>query len=269
MPVVLQIRALEALQAQVPATLMSLTDVPDKPPPPYSPPSSDSISLPIRPFSVQTTCAELEDLIKKQVKFLLPVWKETGYLPAVCQIEETVAENRNDNEGNQESANDSKESSSLLSPPSGISKRAFNSLLNDLVYELIREALLVEDEDGPHARDYVDRIRPGSLALEAQRMRIPRTEEALSNLVLSKVKNLIPYPILANDVPIPRKRLTKWTSRPRDLVDEVLAEELIDEDREWTECWPEEILVLDRWAEKFTRRALQEVNLAFKTAFSV
>ncbi|CAG7722729.1 unnamed protein product, partial [Allacma fusca] len=59
-------------------------------------------------------------------------------------------------------------------------------------------------------------------------MRVPRSKDSLRSVVYSKVKNLLPFTVLANHPPAPRKRLTKWTSRPRDLVDEVLAEELID-----------------------------------------
>ncbi|CAL8110488.1 unnamed protein product [Orchesella dallaii] len=228
------------------------TELPLKPVPPYSPSSSlESTSLSSRSLIISLEMNKLESIIQQQTDLIWQAWNGNGSLPCVQTVvnmnnwstEVHNQPNEGADEAHPEAANDAIQS--------------FDKLLYHLVYEIIKEVLQVENSYTP----YIERVRPGPLSLQAQRLRIPRTRENLVSAVMKRVVKIIPKTFFTDShvSETEKPKLRKWCSRPRELVDEVLLEELVEEDYLWTEWWPEEVIVLNQVNEKIVKTLIGNV----------
>ncbi|ODN00248.1 hypothetical protein Ocin01_06441 [Orchesella cincta] len=227
-------------------------ELPLKPVPPYSPSSSlDSTSLSSRSLIISLEKNKLESIIQQQTDLIWQAWNGNGSLPSVQTIVKM-------NSSNIEVQNSSDDKGANDAQPEAVNAaiQSFDTLLYHLVYETIKEVLQVENSYTP----YIERVRPGPLSLQAQRLRIPRTRESLVNVVMKHVVKIIPKTFFADPQvsEIEKPKLRKWCSRPRELVDEVLLEELVEEDYQWTEWWPEEVIVLNQVSEKIVKSLIRD-----------
>jgi hypothetical protein len=240
-----QIRELEALQVRG-----SSLDTPTKPPPPYVPPPAAEPYQPQQqqPPAFLVSCEEqkLIFLIESRVSSLWEPWTETGSFP----LEETPGP----------------------SPSSPSTAQAFDTLVKDVIEEVIQDVLQAEPgSSSVRNKSHSDKIRLGPLTLQAQKLRLPKTKEELGRLVLERTMELVPPELLIrkknsrvrSGASLWRKRM-KWAARPRDLVDEALVEELIDEDRLWLETGPEEAEVMEHLSNSILKKALSQVIDAFR-----
>jgi len=227
-------------------------DVPSKPPPPYVPPpttatasSKSPESLPPHPaFLVSCEEQKLIFLIDSRIKAIWEPWVHTGIYP----FERPSAHLQD-------------------IPGATTTARSFDVCVRDVIEEVIQTVLQVEPSTTVPAARMYDTVRLGALTHLAQKTKLPKTKEELSHAVLERVICLIPQELLTRkkNSSIPseggflwRKKL-KWAARPRDLVDEALVEELIEEDRLWLETGPEEVDVMEELCSNVIKRAVSQV----------
>ena len=233
------------------------SEAPTKPPPPYvpPPPAPRTESIPPQPaFLVSCEEQKLIFLIESRVNAIWDSWVGTGAYPSedTWSVQQSCS-----------TENGTTRSTSL----------AFDTLVKDVIEEVIQEVLQYEPELSMRTKSYDDQIRLGQLTLIAQKCKLPRSKEELCHSVLEKTMLLIPPELLIRkknssislDGSYLWRKKMRWAARPRDLVDEALVEELVDEDRLWLETGPEEAAVMEQLCASLIKRAVEQVVNAFRS----
>jgi hypothetical protein len=256
-----QIRELEALQAHSTspiAAYLSALELREKPPPPYSPPSSESLSYSFRSFFINLDTDVLKNAVESFVFQVWDEWISSNRLPDVTVDNVLSTTASGSASGFDEKFRDESGNAAEWAYFS------FNRLVSDVVKEVTRNILQVDAQS-----NYVDSVRRGPVALAAQNLRIPKTRDELSTAVFEVIMSVIPKLLIALESggEARKKESSKWTCRPRDLVEEMLNEEMIEEEHLWSEIWPEEMLVKEDLCYKIMEDSVKSVINNLKIVF--
>lgn len=161
--------------------------------------------------------------------------------------------------------------------------------LRYLVRDCIRRSLRVEELHT--AMGYVDTFRRGAFALTALESKVPKTRDQLISAVITLVHQYETTSAGEYDEegegeiegsgvdstgqeehyreliePLKNARL-KWNCRPRDVVENLLVGETLEEEPQWLNIWPEALQLTDEFSDKIIQDSLRQTIRNFEIAF--
>lgn len=192
-------------------------EIPNKPPPPYTPPGdgrlSTSLGSPsIAPAVIPSNVEELTSFTEKATVLIYSA-KQAGEdianLEAPVEIYDSVKDKINEKD-----------------------RRIYNTFLFDLCKEIIVEVFRTEyEKPGPSWTKPNVKTKPA--------MKIPKTVEELIEYVNQEVATLFGF-----KTKLQRENMVmRWSRKRRDRVDELLAREAQAEEDEWTKFHHDELVV--------------------------
>jgi len=226
---------------------------PDTPPPEYATVSnSRSMSL-VPQFQIMTKDEDLKTSITHYVDQIWDTWKITGNISVLPNPEEAITKKP------EISANEDPKAQLVHTDNlEAEATECLESLTKDMIEELVAEVLQVQN---PSKKSFVDTLRCGPLGLLAKRAKLPKTKEQLINSVLSEMLAQLPSNMVDRSIAgiQPSHSYSKRCARPSDIVDDVLMEEMIRDEVQWSEFWPEEALVKMRTCDKVIHSMVKDV----------
>lgn len=196
-----------------------MREIPNKPPPPYTPPGGGRLSTPqvsptLPPAVVPSNVEELTAFTEKATELILNA-KNSGQDITCLEAPPEIFQMSKDN--NESSKQD---------------RRIYNTFLFDLCKETIAELYRTEyEKPGPSW------TKPNVKTKTA--MKIPKTIEELNNYVSKEVATLFGF-----KTKLQRENMVmRWSRKRRDRVDELLAREAQAEEDEWTKFHHDELAV--------------------------
>lgn len=193
-------------------------EIPNKPPPPYTPPGDGRLSGSLGSPSIVTTVipSNVEELTLFTEKATTLIYnaklagEDIANLEAPAEIYDSIDEKTSENRD----------------------KRIYNTFLFDLCKETIVEVFRAEyEKPGPSWTKPNVKTKPA--------MKIPKTVEELTEYVNKEVATLFGFkPKLQRE-----NMVMRWSRKRRDRVDELLAREAQAEEDEWTKFHHDELVV--------------------------
>jgi hypothetical protein len=216
----LQIQELEQAQEQLP--YLYIREIPNKPPPPYTPPGQTTtpckqdLTSEDEPHFIPSTAEELTSLAVEVICHLYNL-QATG-----CDIERAEVPPQFYEDSNAANVSDIKRSS----------RRIFKKLIFDLTKDLVKEAYGLTRENTCAPWDWP--------AFSCKRRKPPpRPKEILQEVVLKQVLGLFGFaPKVYKE-----KHVIQWSHKKRDYVDEILMKECHEEESAWTDYAEDEVTV--------------------------
>ncbi|KAK2584435.1 hypothetical protein KPH14_006815 [Odynerus spinipes] len=210
----LEIKKLEAEEVSY-----YVREIPNKPPPPYTPPGDNRISIAIAspsppPAVIPSNIEELTAFTEKATALIYKA-KQSGQdimnleaPPEICEL--------------------TKESNEVAKKD----RKIYNTFLFDLCKETISEVYQAEyEKPGPSWTKPNVKTKPA--------MKIPKTMEELHEYVSKEVATLFGF-----KTKLQRENMVmRWSRKRRDRVDELLAREAQAEEDEWTKFHHDELAV--------------------------
>jgi len=239
------------------AVYLSALELREKPPPPYSPPSSESLSCSFRSFFINLEMETLRSTVKSFVGKMWNDWTTEKTIPNV-KVDSVFCAPR---PPNQSSSFDDKFKDESASAAEW-AHYSFDLLMTDMLQDITQSILQAP------SKNLVDFVRKGPIAIETQRLKAPKTQEELVSAIVNTSLKVIPKFILPNEDVSPSVPL-KWSCRARDLVDELLVEEMIEDEPLWSDLWPEELLVKDELSNKIVEDCVRSVISDLKIVFGL
>lgn len=226
-----EIQQLEQAQEQIPSYYY-VREIPNKPPPPYTPPGEASRNSQLRhrlSDSILTQQNEIDALV---------VTASLHIFTALTKGEDV----------------------SHLQPPDKFltregSGRVYNKFLFDLVRQLICEATESDNEDGLLPWD--------KTGYKRKRCVIPRTQDVICENVGRQIKILFGF----EPRNIKENLIIRWSRKKRDHVDELLVRELHEEESEWTDYRKDEIAVKNQLTIEICNSLIADTSAALFSAF--
>ncbi|XP_046414895.1 centrosome-associated protein 350-like isoform X1 [Neodiprion fabricii] len=210
----LEIKKLEAEEVSY-----YVREIPNKPPPPYTPPSGGRLSISqtspsTAPAVVPTNVEDLTSFTERATHLIYQA-KKSGDDIISLQLPTEICELSKDN--NETARRD---------------RKIYNTFLFDLCKETISEVYQSEcEKPGPSW------LKPNAKTKPA--MKIPTTVEGLNDYVSKEVATLFGF-----KTKLQRENLVmRWSRKRRDRVDELLAREAQAEEDEWTKFHHDELAV--------------------------
>jgi hypothetical protein len=220
----LQIQELEQAQEQVP--YFYIREIPNKPPPPYTPPGQTTRS-PAAPCKLDLTTEEEPHFIPftaEELTFLTVT--VTSYLhnlqETVGNLEHAELPSELCEDNNTTDVSDSKRSS----------KRIFKKLVFDLVRDMVKESYGWTRENPCAPWEWP------TFSYKRSKL-LPRSKEMLQDIVLKQVLGLFGFAPKAYK----EKLVIRWSRKKRDYVDEILMKESHEEESAWTSYEEDEVTV--------------------------
>ncbi|XP_014203300.1 centrosome-associated protein 350-like isoform X1 [Copidosoma floridanum] len=192
-------------------------EIPNKPPPPYTPPGAGRLSTsfndsPSPPPSVVPASAEELTVITDRIAAFIYEAKQSGEHLPLLEAPSEICELSKDEQG----ANDSNE-------PLKRDRRIYNTFLFDLCKELVVDLYQSEyEESKPSWMQITVKSGPS--------LKVPRSLEELNEYVSKEVATLLGF----KSKPQRENLVMRWSRKRRDRVDELLAKEAQQEEKEWT-----------------------------------
>ncbi|KAG5896300.1 hypothetical protein JTB14_008856 [Gonioctena quinquepunctata] len=213
-------------EQQIP--LLFVREIPNKPPPPYTPPSSQPIS---HVATIIPTANEIEEITKYSAKIL-----HKAHLSK-----------------NLENISISENTLSLISK--NITKECYKFVF-DLCKEIAKEHYKqFEEEKGP---SWLCSNKKNQLAVVR-----PYDVKRLESQLIEKLRELFGY-----EKPMRRENaLIKWSRKKRDHVDEILVMESQTEEARWTNFDRDELLVMDQVTNEIMDILLKETGKVLNDIF--
>lgn len=224
--VLLQIKQLEQAQEHIPSYYY-VREIPNKPPPPYTPPGQSSSKSKDSHEQVPDR-QDTEALVTSATQALLAVWRRG-------------------------------ESVSAVQPPQ--SKHSSSAAYKRFLFDLVKQTFTDISSHKEHETEIPPWEKTG---FRMKRLILPNlTEEFLSNHVMKKVRILLGYePNL-----IKENLIIQWSRKKRDRVDELLVRESQEEEQEWTDYSKCEVAVKNNVALSIFDSLLEDTTSALCNAF--
>lgn len=235
----MQIKKLEAEEVSY-----YVREIPNKPPPPYTPPGSvrqpgsNGVSS---SFSIIPTNIEELTLVTEKATAIIHVKKKSGddvqFLEAPDEILKDV----------KDSSTDAVKKNRLI----------YNTFLFDLCKELVVDIYKVEEENpGPSW------TKP---KVKTKRViKIPKSINELNEYVSKEVATLFGF-----KTKLQRENMVmRWSRKRRDRVDELLAKEAQAEEKEWTKFHHDELAVKNELTVTIMNNLLTETTSCIKNAYA-
>ncbi|XP_043505902.1 uncharacterized protein LOC122526517 isoform X2 [Polistes fuscatus] len=232
----LEIKKLEAEEVYY------VREIPNKPPPPYTPPGDNRISIAIAspsppPAVIPSNIEELTAFTEKATALIYKA-KQSGQdimtLEAPPEIYELT-----------------KESNEIAKKD----RKIYNTFLFDLCKETISEVYQAEyEKPGPSWMKPNVKTKPA--------MKIPKTVEELHEYVSKEVATLFGF-----KTKLQRENMVmRWSRKRRDRVDELLAREAQAEEDEWTKFHHDELAVKNGLTVAILETLIMETTSVVKVA---
>ncbi|KAL2748905.1 centrosome-associated protein 350-like isoform X1 [Vespula maculifrons] len=232
----LEIKKLEAEEVYY------VREIPNKPPPPYTPPGDNRISIAIAspsppPAVIPSNIEELTAFTEKATALIYKA-KQSGQdimnleaPPEICEL--------------------TKESNEIAKKD----RKIYNTFLFDLCKETISEVYQAEyEKPGPSWTKPNVKTKPA--------MKIPKTVEELHEYVSKEVATLFGF-----KTKLQRENMVmRWSRKRRDRVDELLAREAQAEEDEWTKFHHDELAVKNGLTVAILETLIMETTSVVKVA---
>ncbi|XP_057333522.1 centrosome-associated protein 350-like [Microplitis mediator] len=235
----LQIKQLEAEEVSY-----YIREIPNKPPPPYTPPSIGSLSSPessptLSHAIVPTNIDELTAFTEKATVIIFDA-KQSGKDIMALEAPPEINELHNDN--NKVVKKD---------------RKIYNTFLFDLCKETIAEVYQLDyEKPGPSW------IKPNVKTKPV--IKIPKTIEELNDYVNKEVATLFGF-----KTKLQRENMVmRWSRKRRDRVDELLAREAQAEEDEWTKFHHDELAVKNELTVAILGTLILETTNVVKTVYA-
>ncbi|XP_058792180.1 centrosome-associated protein 350-like [Phymastichus coffea] len=219
-------------------------NIPNKPPPPYTPPGSlresDSNGVSYS-FSVIPTNIEELTCITEKATAIIHIKKESGEDIQMLKAPDEIHENVKN----------------LSSSTAKKNRKIYNTFLFDLCKELIVDIYKVEKENpGPSW------TKP---KVKTKRViKIPKSVNELNEYVSKEVATLFGF-----KTKLQRENMVmRWSRKRRDRVDELLANEALAEEKEWTKFHHDELTVKNELTVTILNNLLIETTNCVKNAYA-
>ena len=221
-------------------------EIPNKPPPPYTPPgakrlpgSQSSPSPP--PVVIPSNIDELTIITERATAVLYEAHKRGQDLSQIEPPSE-ICEFVNDSKGDESFKRD---------------RRIFTLFLFDLCKELVGELYRAEiDIPGPSWTKPSVKSKPV--------LKIPRSLEELNEYVAKEAATLFGF-----KTKLQRENMVmRWSRKRRDRVDELLAKEAQAEEKEWTKFHHDELAVKNELTNAILDSLIDETTNCIKMAFA-
>jgi hypothetical protein len=203
-----------------------IREIPNKPPPPYTPPGQTTRS-PTAPCKLDLTSEEEANFIPftaEEITFLTVT--VTSYL---YNLQETVGDVENAELPSELREDDN---TTDLSDIKSSNRRIFKKLVFDLVKDIVKEACGSTRETPCAPWEWP--------AFSHKRSKpLPRSKEMLQDMVLKQVLVLFGFAPKAYK----EKLVIRWSRKKRDYVDEILMKESHEEESAWTNYDEDEVTV--------------------------
>ena len=196
---------------------LSGRQIPDKPPPPYTPPGSPTVERTARAPAAPKTLEKYVPSSKDEIIGLVAPMARKLYAAKFCAAAAATAEIS----GGEENV-----------PPS---KRVFESFLSDLASEIFEGIFSCESES--QNPPWMPQ-KP----LARQRLSLPRTESGLVARLQQEALIFFGMERRAEKESL----IVRWSQKKRDKVDQILVRELHAEEAAWTDYSKDEALVKDQ-----------------------
>lgn len=217
-------------------------EIPNKPPPPYTPPGDNRISIAIAspsppPAVIPSNIEELTAFTEKATALIYKA-KQSGQdimnleaPPEICEL--------------------TKESNEIAKKD----RKIYNTFLFDLCKETISEVYQAEyEKPGPSWTKPNVKTKPA--------MKIPKTVEELHEYVSKEVATLFGF-----KTKLQRENMVmRWSRKRRDRVDELLAREAQAEEDEWTKFHHDELAVKNGLTVAILETLIMETTSVVKVA---
>ncbi|XP_054274942.1 centrosome-associated protein 350-like [Macrosteles quadrilineatus] len=191
-----EIEQIKQLEAQESIPYYYLREIPNKPPPPYTPPGQ-SVARETR--LVPTRREDIEKLVSTATKELVTVWQAADDLSAAEPTEEYR------------------------------SLKIGNKIYNKFLFDLVKQIFVKITSTGVDEKELPPWERTGC---EMKHFVLPKfTEESISDFVMKKVQVLFGF----EPDSIKESGIIEWSRKKRDRVDELLVRESQEEERDWTD----------------------------------
>lgn len=224
-----QIKQLEQAQEHIPSYYY-VREIPNKPPPPYTPPGQSSSKSKESHEHVPDR-QDTEALVTTATQALLAVWRKG-------------------------------ESVSAVQPPEPFSsKHSSNAAYKRFLFDLVKQTFTDVTSNKDNETEVPPWEKPG---IKMKRFILPNlTEEFVSNYVLKKIRILLGY----EPSSIKENMIIQWSRKKRDRVDELLVRESQEEEQEWTDYSKCEVAVKNNVALSIVDSLLDDATSAICNAF--
>lgn len=214
-------------------------EIPNKPPPPYTPPGdgrlSTSLGSPSLVSVIPSNAEELTSFTEKATTLIYSAklsGEDIANLEAPGEIYESIKDKENRD------------------------RRIYNTFLFDLCKEIIVEVFRAEyEKPGPSWTKPNVKTKPA--------MKIPKTVEELVEYVNKEVATLFGF-----KTKLQRENMVmRWSRKRRDRVDELLAREAQAEEDEWTKFHHDELVVKNGLTVAILDTLMMETTNVMKIAY--
>lgn len=197
-------------------------EIPNKPPPPYTPPAQGRIlkthGSPSPPPAVIPSNIEELSAVTEKASGVIFTAKQSSRNIMDLEVPLEICElSKSDSESNETMKND---------------RKIYNAFLFDLCKEISAE-LYKSDEGKPGPSWTKPNVKTKPV------LKVPRTQEDLNDYVSKEVATLFGF-----KTKLQRENMVmRWSRKRRDRVDELLAREAQAEEKEWTKFHQDELAV--------------------------